>query len=412
MAIQLKTYKQNPFALANSRLFVSNGLPRKKCKLKLSDIHAMSEGQVLWDTEVTGLHIKAHKTGKSFYLYYRAPGTKQQRRPKLGDSTGITIKQARELARDRLYRVAQGVDPEIEREERRDDLTVKELFNMVWDEHWNTDRYRESNWSKNVASHYARYIGPSLGDRKLHEVTPKLVRAWHESITKTFSANRALAVLKKMFSFAEDRELKTQNTNPCLSVKLNPERKRGRYASMTELACIGEYLEEHKESNPKEVAFIYTVMYSAARPFCIEKIKWADVRDVGGSGVVEFKGKNTSKSGDNEMLILPPTLFKLLKKLHTTNPHDTTLVGGRYPRCFWEKLCKECGVEGLWLRDLRRTFATIGLSGGVELGAIGAVLNHKSVQTTLIYAKLNDDARIATVGGIAEKISLIIGGDK
>jgi integrase len=74
----------------------------------------------------------------------------------------------------------------------------------------------------------------------------------------------------------------------------------------------------------------------------------------------------------------------------------------------WEKVSAEAGCPDLWARDLRRTFATVGMSSGIKMDTISELLNHKSVQTTKLYAKLNDDARVEASSAISNKISEIV----
>lgn len=57
----------------------------------------------------------------------------------------------------------------------------------------------------------------------------------------------------------------------------------------------------------------------------------------------------------------------------------------------WAKLCKSVGIKGLHVHDLRRFFASAGLSNGVGLSPMGEILGHASAQTTKIYAFLMSD---------------------
>src|SRR6058998_2707039 len=59
-------------------------------------------GDLYWDSEVPGLHLKVTPEGRRTYLvYYRQNG--QQHRPALGQHGVITLDQARDAARRRLY---------------------------------------------------------------------------------------------------------------------------------------------------------------------------------------------------------------------------------------------------------------------------------------------------------------------
>jgi hypothetical protein len=85
-------------------------------------------------------------------------------------------------------------------------------------------------------------------------------------------------------------------------------------------------------------------------------------------------------------------------------------LGIKMPRAFWKRIQNETGCKDLWARDLRRTMATVGLSNGVALGVIGKLLNHKSNQTTEIYAKAFETKKIEAVEVIADELVQIIRG--
>lgn len=367
----------------------------------------MVPGQILYDKQIPGLHVKAFANKKSFYLYYR---TREglQRRPKLADVATITLAQARVIARERLFKIAKGEDPAHDPGE----ITVAKLFEKIYAEYWSQERFKKSSWGYEAAGGYHRHIEKPLGEKTLSELTPLSVKAWHQAIrSKTgakapFAANRALSVLSKMLSFAEENELKLVAGNPCAKVEPFPERKRSKYASHAELVKLNQALQREYAKYPKQVAFIYLILYTGARPKMLTKILWKDVVEENGCGVAMFFGKGSADSGEDEMLIIPPQVYKMLVDIHNTTPIPS-LTGINMPRKFWKRICAECGIVGLWARDLRRTFATIGFQSN-DLAKVGEVLNHRSTQTTLIYARLNASSRIATVSGIADRINTIV----
>lgn len=53
---------------------------------------------------------------------------------------------------------------------------------------------------------------------------------------------------------------------------------------------------------------------------------------------------------------------------------------------YWPRAREECGLPHVRLHDLRHTAASEMVAAGVDLGAVGAVLGHKSAQTTKRYA--------------------------
>lgn len=72
---------------------------------------------------------------------------------------------------------------------------------------------------------------------------------------------------------------------------------------------------------------------------------------------------------------------------------------------YHQELLQLARIEGLLVHDLRRSYASIGLSVGVSLSQIGQLLGHTSSQTTARYAFLIDDAAKAAVARIGEAVA-------
>lgn len=291
-------------------------------------------------------------------------------------------------------------------------LTTDQLFHMVWTEHWNTPRFIRSRWASEAARNYENHIAPHFATKRVGSLTAKEIRAWHKGMAdRPFAANRSLEILSKMFTFAEEAELKPQGTNPCSLVKAHPERTRKRFATNEEIQKIDSILRRYEASHPREVAFIYLLMYSGARPISIERATWQELKMVDHGnyvfGVLTFNGKSTAATGEDEQVIIPPQGMRLLAALPK---NSVTITDIKMPRNFWNKVRKEAGCEDLWVRDWRRTFATIGLSNGQSSGVIGELLNHHSAQTTKLYTQLIQTKKIATTELIANEITKIADG--
>ena len=289
-------------------------------------------------------------------------------------------------------------------------MTINDLFIQTLKNHWNSDRFNLSGWAKEAERIYKSSISSRFGSKQINKVSAKDIRNWHKELADTpVAANRALNVLSKMYSYAEEQDLKPQGTNPCKLVKPHKEKKRKRYATPEELKRISAILNEEKERNLKAVAFIYLLMFSGARPRSIERATWGDLTflDHEGKtfGLLTFEGKSTASTGEAEQVIIPPQGVELLLKLDKKSP---TICGIKMPKDFWNRVRKKAGCPDLWARDLRRTFATIGLSSGESSGVIGELLNHKSANTTKIYTQLIQTKKLEATNSIADSITQII----
>ena len=56
----------------------------------------------------------------------------------------------------------------------------------------------------------------------------------------------------------------------------------------------------------------------------------------------------------------------------------------------WGRIKERCGIKDIVIHDLRRSFATVLLSSGVEPSVVAKILGHKSLLATSVYAKLLD----------------------
>jgi integrase len=284
--------------------------------------------------------------------------------------------------------------------------TIDDLFNKVWKKHWNTPRYVQSNHARVVMGNYLNHIKPEFGEQKLGKVTKTQVREWHERMINTpVGANRCLEVLSRCYKYAIDREW-FDGLNPCMGIKPFTEKKRKRYATEDEIKKIGDILDNERANFPIEVAFLFTLLFTGARPISLQKARWRDLSN----GVLTFEGKSSAETGEKESVIFPPNILAMIETL--PKREDGLIFGIKLPGHFWRKIRKEAGCEDLWARDLRRTFATVGMSNNVKMDTIGELLNHHSTQTTKRYALLNNTARSEAVGTIASKLHTILKGEK
>lgn len=363
-----------------------------------NEITALPPHSILWDQgqpgSVSGLHVKSHSEGvKSFYLYYRTRAG-QQRRPKIGAWPETTLSEARRRAKILKERIALGEDPSGDWENKRKEMTVLEVFELAMAKHWSKSQYQKSRWAYEVERNFENNIMPHFAHTKISDLTPLKIRNWHESMAdRPYAANRSLDVLSKIFNFAIEQELRPQGTNPCLLVKSFEEKSRSRIATREEMTAILEAIERHHAKTPVAATYLYALVYSGARPQSLENLRWDHIKD----GIAFLKNK-----GADAKIVFPADVLTRMKALKRRP--DEKVFGIKMPRQLWAKIMRETGIEGLWVRDLRRSFASFALQNGVPIDKIGELLNHKSAQTTKVYARLLDQSRTETTEFIAAKI--------
>lgn len=288
-------------------------------------------------------------------------------------------------------------------------VKVGQLYVRCLKDHWSQQRFIDSGWKYEVEHYWKKHIAPTFEIISCNTVGPKFVREWHKTLSATpTTANRCLEVLARVFSFGEEEELIPLGTNPCRYVKGGREKQRTRYASPEEIAKLGEAMRKLTGEYPAQTAFCTTLALTGARPRSLERVRRDQLVVHGDTGILTFSGKSTEKTGEDEVIIVPPEALRLLVALPVRE--DGLLFGPVVYRRYWERVREMAGCETLWLRDIRRTWATVGLSDGVDKDWIGKLLNHRSSQTTDRYAKLMQLQKIGASKRIALRMSALLGG--
>ena len=94
-------------------------------------------------------------------------------------------------------------------------------------------------------------------------------------------------------------------------------------------------------------------------------------------------------------IVLSEDAQAIMRKLHEHRISDQWVVAGALKnrplngyRKMWLGLLEAAEIQDFRLHDLRHTFASYGISEGFSLEVVGALLGHKSPQSTARYAHL------------------------
>jgi integrase len=387
-------------------------MPHKRLTKRAIDaLKPQAHRHTAWDASLRGFGVRINADGtKTYVLKYRAGG--RQRWFTIGRHGALTPDQARGLAKRVLGAVAHGKDPATERMRERQIGTVAELAERFLVEH------AEAKRKPATAKEYRRMVHehalPSLGRLRVPDVTRADVARLHHAMRDTpYQANRVLAVLSKMFGWAEARGLRPDGTNPCRQVERYPEQKRERFLSNDELARLGAVLakaERDGSEMPSAIAAIRLLVLTGARLGEILNLRWEYVDFE--HGCLRLP---TSKTGAKTIPLGAPALA-LLAELPRFEGHPYVLPGIKEKsplvglQNVWERIRKRAGLEDVRLHDLRHSFASIGAGVGLSLPLIGALLGHKQPATTARYAHLAPDPVKAAADRIASQVAAALSG--
>lgn len=403
-------------------------------KAALDAIKAPVAGQraVLLDGKVIGLQLRVTASGaKSFSLFRRVKGGRPERIT-LGQYPTMSIEQARRQAAQINAAIEDRKNPAEVRRALRGEPTFGALFKEYLERH---SRPNKRTWQEDE-SKFHQYLARPLGDKRLSIIARNDIAAIHSAITRSghgTTANRVLALVSSIFGWAISVGLADQN--PARGIKRNAEQSRDRFLRSDELPRFFRSLAAEPNATMRD--FFLLCLLTGARRENVLSMRWRDVS----LERAEWKIPRT-KNGAPQVVMLVPQAIQILE---TRRPKRTcefvfaNAAGNGHvvePRRAWTRLfdrdelqevirrladkkkrfavrngesltraltrardyAAKCDVDvtdarlvDLHIHDLRRTLGSWQAMHGASLSIIGKSLNHKSMQATLIYARLETD---------------------
>ena len=381
-------------------------------KLTKRRVDAAKPGETVWDGEIMGLGLRVWASGaRSYVLKYRRGGV--QRWLTIGlHGDAMTPDKAREEAEKYKGRIREGKDPALEAKVERDaesfDVFADRYLKQYAKPHKKASTYGEE---KRALKNHVR---PALGRYRVKDIQRGDIVRFHQGMKATpYAANRTLALLSHMFNVAEDWGLRDENTNPCRRVKRFKETSRERFLSPDELARLGKALAaaDARKESPYVTAAIRLLLFTGARLDEILSLQWAHV-DLD----ARLLRLPDSKTGAKTIALSAPALAALESiPRQQGNPYvicgknaGEHLVNLQKP---WRRIRKAAGLDDVRLHDLRHSFASVAVAGGMSLPLIGSLLGHSQPATTARYAHLSDDPRLAAADAVAATIAARMSGE-
>jgi integrase len=340
------------------------------------------------DSEVTGLGIRVTAGGnRTFVFNYIRKADGRERRYTIGEFGPWEVGPAREEAK-RLRRVVDaGGDPLGQLQETRSAPTVADLFARFEQEHLPRKRVRTQKSYRNTIR---RDVLPALGSVKVAAVTYADIDKLHRVISKRapVQANRALMYSSKMFALAIKWGMRSDN--PCRGVERNTEAARRRYLVGDELPRLMAALDRH--SKHQAVNAIRLLLLTGARRGEVLSARWDQI-DL--STGIWCKPASATKQKMMHVVPLSAPALELLRSLSRRGDYLFPAGNGHQQDMdhIWHSICRDAGISGLHIHDLRHHFASVLASSGHSLPIIGQLLGHSQPQTTARYAHLFDEAQ-------------------
>ena len=367
---------------------------------------------IFMDDEVIGFGVQVRQNGrKTFTLDYTFEA--RRRRYFIGDHPVWTVAAARDEAKRLKRAIDGGTDPLDTRDERWAAPTVADLIQRYLDEHVSK---QTSNAAKDIRSMMTKLVLPAWGTRKVVDIRTsdvdrlltevakgrarphksktkkKRPKALHGARPTPGRANRLGCAIRKMFNLAIRWEIRTDN--PAAGFIRNPEYPRERFLDLKEIGRLSEVLDAHPNRRGADV--IRLLMLTGARRGEVLNARWEQF-DL--DGAVWTKPAATTKQRRLHRTPVSGAVVALLRTIRLRVPQDCPWIfPGDAPgkpmqeiKRFWDDVRAKTDLPGVRVHDLRHTFASLLVSGGMSLPMIGKLLGHTQVQTTARYAHLFDD---------------------
>ncbi|MEL6977068.1 MAG: integrase family protein [Pseudomonadota bacterium] len=400
-------------------------LTRKRIDEGIAAAQLERRDLILWCREPRGFGCRIRATGAASYIFqYRPRGGRASpiRKLTLGKLETYTPEEARRVARGHAQAVAEGRDPQMEKMAARRTPTLRAL----------SEAYLEAETARlspktvaNIRSHLKHQLQPLMNVR-IDMIRKSDVAALHSRLRETpYAANRALATLSAIYSFAETRDLAAPNSNPARGLKRHKEHHRVRMLTAEEVARLWSALIDLQTEAAHRFAApaIMLGMLTGWRVGEVRRLAWPKV------DLEAFEATIEGKTGARQAPF-PRTTHRLLHYLLETSRSYgrgrhrgvwvfPSLAGGTAeagPIADWEherswrKALSAARLEDVRRHDMRHLIAgVIGLQTGSAL-RVKEAMGHRSLAMSERYVapisalqRRSTDQAAALVLAIAER---------
>jgi integrase len=339
-----------------------------------------TERREIPDGLLPGLYLVIQPSGaRSWAVRYR-----HHSRPcklTLGRYPAIDLAAARKLASAALRAVAEGRDPNLEKQRARVSKadTIEAVAAQFIERHcYRSNRPRTAAETKRLLD---LHVLPRWRGRLAREITRRDVLDLLDRIVdngKPIAANRTLSAVRKMFNWAVARDM--LGASPCAGVKPpTPERARDRVLSDDELRLVWQAAS--KIGGPFGL-LVQLLALTGQRRNEVAEMQWSEL---------DFEARlwtlprERVKSGETHQVPLSGAAISILKSIRRIGDGLFVLTTtGKTPSNGFSKGKRRLDAllqpdKPVWrLHDLRRSAASGMAKLGIDLPVIEKVLNHSS----------------------------------
>jgi integrase len=381
---------------------------------KLESMEPESIRKDYWDKSLKGFVLRISPDGsKVFSVYYRIGG--KQRRKTIGPYPLLSLADAREIARADLELVRQGIDP-TEEQKRREAAEVAlraagfKFRSMAAQYIEEYAKINKKSWGEDQRL-LDRLLLPEFGDRNAKDITRSEIRTFLRTLAaKTpVQANRTLACIRKIFSWAIKEEVVELEANPATNISAPGGRYKPKERALEDSEIKRLWIDLEKDSNPVKRA-LQLILLTGQRPGEVVGMRWSEINLA--ECIWTIPGGRT-KNGEANIVPLSSAALRILEKQKTSSEVQSEKREKRGKCAISDEFVFPCKVvarpaamtiyaldqaaqilsasldlSSFTPHDLRRTCATRLRAMLVPGHVIARILNHKQKDiTSAVYNK-------------------------
>lgn len=243
---------------------------------------------------------------------------------------------------------------------------------------------------RNMERCYTSYLS-HWHDVPLRDLKRADLKEWHTALAQSVSAttaNRALELLRAIINKAIDSEL-IPDYNPAARITRFRLQPRDRFLSAEELSRLFAALNTLRYDTTRDALLIS--LLTGQRRGNVVAMRWDEVDFSQATWHIPI-----TKNGTSHIVPLVPEVMAILdqRRARSKSPWvfpSTRSPSGhlKKPELAWRAVVKRAGIKNIRIHDLRRTLASYQAITGSNISVIAWTLNHKDLESTQIYARLN-----------------------
>jgi integrase len=377
---------------------------RKISEIFLRKLKPQPKKFLVWDTMQRGLALLVQPSGhKSWKVIYSRHGRPRWYHIESADAVGLS--NARKLAAEVMYQVAQGKDPVSDRKLDRAKGTFEDLAARYVEEY---AKKNNKSW-KQADNHIKRHVIPRIGKLLIGDIKKADIKVMMRKIDAPISANQALAFTSAVFAWAVKQEIVT--TNPCTHIERNATTARERVLSPSEIPL---FWKKFDDAGYVESLALKMVLLTGQRPGEIAHMRSEHIVD----GWWEMPGAPDpklgwpgTKNGASHRVWLPKPAQAMLTELERTGLLFSGARGGpiRLDKAM-KKISRDLGASPATPHDLRRSHGTRITALGFGRDAMNRIQNHRdggiaSVYDRHQYAEENQNIMEAVAANLMQLVN-------